>query len=86
MEFEIGEIFCVDASIDGDDLCLESDNAFSEVHDLDEILDGGSCVDVVAAVSSSLDFIDHLSLNPLDISPTSSCSLPSLPLSTVISH
>ena len=33
-EFEVGEIFCVDASIDGDDLCLESDDTFSEVHDL----------------------------------------------------
>ena len=76
-EFEVGEIFCVDASIDGDDLCLESDDTFSEVHDLDEILEGGSCVDAVAAVSSSPDLTDHVSLNPLDISPASSCSLPS---------
>ena len=76
-EFEVSEIFCVDASIDGDDLCLESDDTFSEVHDLDEILDEGSCVDAVAAVSSSPDLTDHVSLNPLDSSPASSCSLPS---------
>ena len=34
-------------------------------------------MDAVAAVSSSLDFIDHVSQNPLDISSASSCSLPS---------
>ena len=85
-EFEMGAIFCVDARIDGDDFCLESDDAFSEMHDLDEIFEGGSCVDAMAAVSSSPDLTDHVSLNPLDISLASSCSLPPLPLSIVISH
>jgi len=38
---------------------------------------GESCVDAVAVVSSSPDLTDHVSLNPLDISYASSCSLPS---------
>ena len=43
-------------------------------------------MDAVAAVSSSPDLTDHVSLVPLDISSASSFSLPSLPLSIVISH
>jgi len=34
-------------------------------------------VDAMDAVSSSPDFVDDVSLNLLDISPASSCSLPS---------
>ena len=34
-EFKVGEIFCVDASVNEDDICCTSDDAFIEVHDLD---------------------------------------------------
>ena len=44
-------------------------------------------MDVVVVVSRSHDLVDHVSPNPLDIFHASpSCSLPSLPLSVVISQ
>jgi len=58
IEFKGGETFCVDASVNEDDMCCELDNAFIEVHDLDETFIARSCVDVVVAVSSSPDLID----------------------------
>ena len=48
-------------------MCCESDDAFIEVHDLDETLIERSCVDVVVAVSYSPDLVDPVSLDPLDI-------------------
>ena len=67
MEFEGGEIFCVDASVNEDDMCCKLDDACIEVHDLDETLVERSCVDIMVAVSPSLDLVDHISIDPLDI-------------------
>jgi len=78
MEFEGGETFCVDASVNEDDMCCESDDAFIEVHDLDETLVDRSCVDAVVAVSYNPDLVDPISPDPLDIFHASlSCSPPS---------
>jgi len=77
-EFEVGVTFYVGASIDEDDLCCESADAFIEVHDLDETLIGRSSVDVVVAVSLSPDLVDHVSPDAINIFHASpSCSLPS---------
>jgi len=78
MEFEIGEIFCVDANVNKDDICCASDDAFIEVHDLNETLVRRLCMDVVIAVSPSPDLIDHVSPDPLDIFHVSLCLLSSL--------
>jgi len=76
-KFEVGEIFYVDASVNENDICYVSEDVFIEVHDLDETLVRRSCMDVMVAVSPSLDLVDHVSPDPLDVSHASSCSLPS---------
>ena len=59
-------------------MCCESDDAFIEVHDLDETLVDRSCVDAVVAVSYNPDLVDPISPDPLDIFHVSlSCLLPS---------
>jgi len=91
-EFEGAATCCVDASVNEDDMCCKSDDAFIEVHDLDETLIERSCVDVVVAVSSSPDCVDLVSPDPLDIFHASLlCSLPSsslecCDLSSIDSH
>jgi len=85
METEVRGIFCVDASVDEDDIRYGLGNAFIEVHDLHEILIGRSSVDIMVVVSPYHDLIHHTSPNPLDIFHASpSCPLPSLPWSVVI--
>jgi len=79
MEFEVGETFIVTARVDEDDICYESDNFLIELYDFDVTLIGKSYVDVVITVPTSLDIIDNISHDPLDVSHVSSlCSLPSL--------
>ena len=43
-EFEVDETFIVNASVDEDDICYDSDNVLIEVHDFDATLAGRSYV------------------------------------------
>jgi len=79
-EFEVGETFSVNASVDENDICDESDNVFIKVHDFSATLVGKSYVDIVVTVPASLDMVDNISPDPLDASHvSSSCSLPPFP-------
>jgi len=78
-EFEIGETFTINASVDEDDVCYDSDNVFIESRDSDATLAGMSYVDVVITVPASSDMVDDVSLDPLDTTHASPlCSVPSL--------
>ena len=80
-KFKVGETFGVDASVDEDDICCESDTVLIEEHNLDETLIERSCVDVVVTISPNPDHVDHVSLFPLVFSMLFlSCSLLSLSL------
>jgi len=50
IKFEVGEIFSVNASVDEDYICYESDNVFIKVHDFDVTPIGRSYGDVVVTV------------------------------------
>jgi len=77
-EFEVGETFTVNAGVDEDDVCYDSDNILIEVHDFDATVRGMSYVDVVITVPASFDMVDDMSPDPLDIFHASPlCSLPS---------
>jgi len=65
-DFEIGETFIINASLDEDDICYESDNVFIKVHDFDMTLTGRSYVDVVITVPASPDMVDNISPNPFE--------------------
>ena len=77
-EFEVVETFSVNANVDEDDICYESDNVFIKVHDSDATPVGISYGDVVVTVLTSPDVVDNISLDPLNtFHASSSCSLPS---------
>jgi len=77
-EFEVGDIFSVNACVDEDDICYESDNAFIEVHDFDATLAVRPYVDVVVTMPTSPDLVENMFPDPLDtIHASPLCSLPS---------
>jgi len=77
-EFEMGETFIINANVDEDDVCYDSDSLFIEVRDSDATLAGMSYVDVVITVPTSFDMVDDISPEPLDAFHASSpYSLPS---------
>jgi len=77
-EFEVGATFIVNASVDADDACYDSDSLFIEVPDSDAIVAGLSFVDVVSIVRTSFVLVANASPVPLDTPHASSlCSLPS---------
>jgi len=77
-EFEVGETFTVNASIDEDDACYDSDSVPIEVSDYDATLVGRSYIDVVITMPTSSVMTDDVSLDPLDTPYASPlCSLPS---------
>ena len=47
MEFKVGDTFTINASVDEDDACYDSDSVSIEVHDSVATLAGMSYVDVV---------------------------------------
>ena len=86
-EFEVGETFTVNASVEEDDACYDSDSVFIEVRDYDATPTGRCYVDVVISVPTSSVMVDDVSLHPLDASHASPlCSLPLLSLSVIICH
>ena len=64
-EFEVGETFSVNASVDENDICYESDNVFIEVHDSHATPAGRSFGDVVVTVPAGTDVVDNISPDPL---------------------
>ena len=77
-EFEVGATFIVNASVDVDDACCDSDSIFIEVPNSDAIVVGLSFVDVVSIVPTSFVLVANASPVPLDTPHASSlCSLPS---------
>jgi len=77
-EFEVGEAFTVNASVDEDDDCYDSDSVSIEVYDSVVTLAGMSYVDVILTVPTSSAMTDDVPLDPLDKPHASSlCSLPS---------
>jgi len=77
-EFEVGETFTVNASVDEDDACYDSDSVSIEVRDYDATPDGRSYVDVVLTIPTGSVMVDDVSLDPLDTPHASPlCSLPS---------
>ena len=79
-EFDVGETFTVNASVDEDDACYDSNSVSIEVHDSDAIVAGMSYVDVVLTVPTSSVMVDYVSLDPLDTPHAFPlCSLPSPP-------
>jgi len=77
-EFGVGETLTVNASVDEDDACYDSDSVSIEVRDYDATPAGRSYVDVVITVSTSYVMVDDASLAPLDTPHASPlCSLPS---------
>jgi len=77
-EFEVGEIFIVNASVNENDACYDSGSVSIEVRDYDATPAGRSYVDVVTVPTSSV-MVDNVSLDPLDTPHASPlCSLPSL--------
>ena len=83
-EFEVGETFTVNASVDKDDACCDSDSVSTKVHDSVATLTGMSYVDLVITMPTSYDMVDDISLEPLDIFHVS--SLTSLPSSSLECH
>jgi len=78
MEFKVGEIFSVTASVDEDDICFDSNNVVLEVHVHVAITAGRPYVDVMITVPASSDIIYNVSHDPLDtLHASHSCSLPS---------
>ena len=78
MEFKIGETFGIRASVDEDNNCYESGNAFIKVHNLDATLVGRSHIDVMVTIPTSSNLVDNMSPNPLNaFHALSSCSPPS---------
>jgi len=78
-EFEGGTTFTVNASVDEDDACSDSDSVSIEVHHYDATPVGTSYVDVVISLPTSYVMVDDVSLDPLDAPHASPlCSLPSL--------
>ena len=65
-KFAVGETCTVNASVDEDDICYDSDNVFIKVHDFDATLAGRSYVDVVITVPTSYVMVDDVSPDPLD--------------------
>ena len=57
-EFDVGETFTVNASVDEDDACYDSDNGSIEVRDYDATPTGRSYVDVVITVPTSSIMVD----------------------------
>jgi len=87
MEFEVGETFIVNASVDEDDVCHDSDNDLIEVHDSDAALVGRSYGDVVVTMPASPYLVENVSpdhLDALHVSPSG--SPPPLPLSAILYH
>jgi len=77
-EFELGETLSVNASVDEDDSCFDSNNVLIEVHDSVATPIGMSYVDVEITVPASSVMDDDVSLDPLDTPHASPlCSLPS---------
>ena len=86
-EFEVGETFTVNASVDEDDVCYDSDNDLIEVHDSDAAPVGRSYGDVVVTMPASPDLVENVShdhLDTLHVSPSG--YHPPLPLSAIIYH
>jgi len=84
MKFEIGETFTVNASVDEDDVCYDSENVLIEVHDFDATLAERSYVDVMITMPASSDMVDNISTDPLvTLHASPSCSLPSPSLSVI---
>ena len=77
-KFEVGETFGINASVDEDDTYCQSDEVFTEVHDLYENPIGNSCVDVMVMGPASPNLVDNIYPNLLyTFYVLSSCSLPS---------
>jgi len=65
-EFKVRETFGIRVSVDEDDACSESGDAFIRDHDLNATPVVGSYVDAVATILTSPDLIDDVSPDPLD--------------------
>jgi len=77
-EFEVGETFTVNASIEEDDACFDSDSVSIEVREFDATPARRSYVDVVISVPASCVMVADVSLDSLDAPHASPlCSLPS---------
>jgi len=77
-EFEVGETFIVNASVDVDDTYYESYHTFTEVHDFDVTLEGRLYVDAEVIVTTSHDVVENISPDSVDtLHASPSCSLPS---------
>ena len=63
-EFEIGETFTVNASVDEDDDCYDSDSVSIEVHNAVVTHARMSYVDVVLTMPTSSVMTDDVPLNP----------------------
>ena len=80
-ELKVGGTFSVNASVDEDDICYESDNVFIEVHDSDANPVERSYGDVVVTMVAGPDMADNISHDPIGTFHSfSSCLLPSLSL------
>jgi len=80
-EFEVGETFTFNASVDEDEACYDLDSVSIEVHDSVATLVRMSYVDVIITVPTTYDMVDDISPDPLDtfrVSSLTSLSSPSL--------
>jgi len=64
-EFEVGETFKVNARVDEDEICYESNSIFIELRDSDASLIERSYVNVMLTMPASSDMVGNISHDPM---------------------